>query len=117
MQSSPNKDINILWTETSNYKNIQYDTYKNKDVLSTIRKQHEDKHTRHLISHGPAVQSKLPKNIFNFTIRYMNNTLPTLTTPDLVQLKTSVYVSEFTIGFESNLLANAKRQRKNIRSS
>ena len=51
LQSSPNEDINKLWTETSNYKNIQYDTYKNtKDVLSTIRKQHEDKLNHHLIS-------------------------------------------------------------------
>jgi hypothetical protein len=25
----------------------------------------------------PSAQSKLPKNIFNFTIRYINNTLPT----------------------------------------
>ena len=82
--------------QTSNYKNIQYDTYKNtKDVLSTIRKQHEDKLNHHLISQGSffsnvmkystisfnsiwsSVQSKLPKNIFNFTIRYINNTLPT----------------------------------------
>ena len=96
LQSSPNEDINKLWTETSNYKNIQYDTYKNtKDVLSTIRKQHEDKLSHHLISQGSffsnvmkystisfnsiwsSVQSKLPKNIFNFTIRYINNTLPT----------------------------------------
>ena len=96
LQSSPNEDINKLWTETSNYKNIQYDTYKNtKDVLSTIRKQHEDKLNHYLISQGSffsnvmkystisfnsiwsSVQSKLPKNIFNFTIRYINNTLPT----------------------------------------
>ena len=96
LQSSPNEDINKLWTETSNYKNIQYDTYKNtKDVLSTIRKQHEDKLNHHLISQGSffsnvmkystisfnsiwsSEQSKLPKNIFNFTIRYINNTLPT----------------------------------------
>ena len=96
LQSSPNEDINKLWTETSNYKNIQYDTYKNtKDVLSTIRKQHEDKLNHHLISQGSffsnvmkystisfnsiwsSVQSKLPMNIFNFTIRYINNTLPT----------------------------------------
>ena len=39
--------------ETSNYKNIQYDTYKNtKDVLTTIRKKHEDKFKHHLISQG-----------------------------------------------------------------
>ena len=52
LQSSPNEDINKLWTETTNYKNIQYDTRKNtKDVLSTIRKQHEDR-LNHLISQG-----------------------------------------------------------------
>ena len=51
LQSSSNEDINKLWTETSNYKNIQYDTYNNtKDVLSTIRTQHEDKLNHHLIS-------------------------------------------------------------------
>ena len=82
--------------DTSNHKNVQYDKYKNtKDVLNTIRKQHEDKLQHHLISQGSffsniikhstlsfnsiwsSVQSKLPKNIFNFTIRYINNTLPT----------------------------------------
>ena len=53
LQLSPNEDINKLWTETSNYKNIQYHTYKNtKDVLSTIRKQHKDKIKHQLISQG-----------------------------------------------------------------
>ena len=60
-----------------------------------IRKQHEDKLNHDLISQGSffsnvmkystisfnstwsSVQSKLAKNIFNFTIRYINNTLPT----------------------------------------
>ena len=96
LKSSPNEAIKNLWKDTSNYKNVQYDTYKNtKDVLKNIRKQHEDKLQHHLISQGSffsnimkywtssfnklwsSVQSKLPKNIFNFTIRYMNNTLPT----------------------------------------
>ncbi|CAB4010466.1 Hypothetical predicted protein [Paramuricea clavata] len=96
LKSSPNQAINNLWKDTSNHKNVQYDKYKNtKDVLNTIRKQHEDKLQHHLISQGSffsniikhstlsfnsiwsSVQSKLPKNIFNFTIRYINNTLPT----------------------------------------
>ena len=96
LKSSPNEAINKLWKDTSNHKNVQYDKYKNtKDVLNTIRKQHEDKLQHHLISQGSffsniikhstlsfnsiwsSVQSKLPKNIFNFTIRYINNTLPT----------------------------------------
>ena len=95
LKLSPNKDINNLWQDTSNYKNIQYDTYENtKDVLSTIRKEHEDKLQNHLVSQGSflsniikysalsfnslwsSVQSKLLKNIFDFTILYINNTLP-----------------------------------------
>ena len=75
---------------------VQYDSYKNtKDVLTTIRKQHEEKLQQNMISQGSffsniikhstlsfnsiwsSVQSKLPKNIFNFTIRNINNTLPT----------------------------------------
>ena len=96
LQSSPNDEIKNLWKETSNHKNVQYDKYRNtKDVLNHIRKQHEDKLQHHLISQGSffssimkhstsslnslwsSVQSKLPRNIFNFTIKYINNTLPT----------------------------------------
>ena len=80
----------------SPYDNIQYDIYQNtKDVLSAVRREHEERLQHHLISQGSffsnimkystlsfnsiwsSVQKKLPKNIFNFTIRYMNNTLPT----------------------------------------
>ena len=96
LKTSPNEATNNLWKDTSNYKNVQYDSYKNtKDVLTTIRKQHEEKLQQNMISQGSffsniikhstlsfnsiwsSVQSKLPKNIFNFTIRYINNTLPT----------------------------------------
>ena len=96
LKASPNEATNNLWKDTSNYKNVQYDSYKNtKDVLTTIRKQHEEKLQQNMISQGSffsniikhstlsfnsiwsSVQSKLPKNIFNFTIRYINNTLPT----------------------------------------
>ena len=96
LKTSPNEDIKNLWIDTCKHKNVQYDKYKNtKDVLNTIRKEHKDKLQNHLISQGSffcniikystlslnsmwsSVQSKLPKNIFNFTIRYINNTLPT----------------------------------------
>ena len=96
LKSSPNQEINRLWKETSDHKNIQYDIYQNtKDVLSAVRREHEERLQHHLISQGSffsnimkystlsfnsiwsSVQKKLPKNIFNFTIRYMNNTLPT----------------------------------------
>lgn len=96
LKSSPNDEIKNLWMATSNHKNVQYDKYKNtKDVLNTIRKENEKRLQNHLISQGSffsniikystlslnsiwsSVQNKLPKNIFNFTIRYINNTLPT----------------------------------------
>lgn len=94
LKLSPNEEIKNLWTVTSNHKNVQYNKYKNtKDVF--FRKEHEERLQHHLISQGSffsniikystlsfnstwsSVQSKLPKNIFNFTIRYINNTLPT----------------------------------------
>ena len=96
LKYSPNVDINNLWAVTSTNKNIQYDIYKDtKDVLKAVRKENEERLQNHLISQGSffssimnnststfnslwsSVQSKLPKNIFNFTIRYINNTLPT----------------------------------------
>ena len=96
LKLSPNQEINRLWKETSDNKNIQYDIYQNtKDVLSAVRREHEERLQHHLISQGSffsnivkystlsfnsiwsSVQKKLPKNIFNLTIRYMNNTLPT----------------------------------------
>ena len=96
LKSSSNKDITNLWAITSTNKNIQYDIYKNtKDVLKAVRKQNEERLKDHLFSQGSFfcnvmsnststfnslwsfVQSKLPKNIFNFTIRYINNSLPT----------------------------------------
>ena len=96
LKYSPNVDINNLWAVTSTNKNIQYDIYKDtKDVFKAVRKENEERLQNHLISQGSffssimnnststfnslwsSVQSKLPKNIFNFTIRYVNNTLPT----------------------------------------
>jgi hypothetical protein len=53
LKSSPNEAINNLRKDTSNHKNVQYDKYENtKDLLNTIRKQHEDKLKHHLISQG-----------------------------------------------------------------
>ncbi|CAB4019722.1 Hypothetical predicted protein, partial [Paramuricea clavata] len=96
LKYSPNVHINNLWAVTSTSKNIQYDIYKDtKDVLKAVRKENEERLQNHLISQGSffssimnnststfnslwsSVQSKLQKNIFNFTIRYINNTLPT----------------------------------------
>ena len=74
--------------------NVQYDSYKNnKQILKAVHQQHTEKLQSQLTSQGiiisfllehsmrslnslwSSAQSKLPKNIFNFFIRYLNNTL------------------------------------------
>ena len=96
LKSSSSDTINSLWKSTSCGTNIQYDIYQNtKQVLKVVQQEHTDKLSNQLISQGSIIsfllnnslkalnslwsstQSKLPKNIFNFTIRYLNNTLAT----------------------------------------
>ena len=96
LKSSPNSDINLLWTQTSFGCNIQYDQYKNtKQVLAAIQKDNESRITHELKSEGFVIscilthassklrslwsmtQQGMPKNIFNFSIKYLNNTLAT----------------------------------------
>ena len=97
LKSSTNQGKQDLWKSTSSNMNVQYDTCRNsKDVLKAFRTTHEERLQNHLISQGSffsfkkyqslsslnpirsSVQSQMPKNIFNFTIRYINNTLATL---------------------------------------
>ncbi|CAB4032766.1 Hypothetical predicted protein, partial [Paramuricea clavata] len=96
LKTSPNEAINDLWKATSNSKNIQYDVYNStKQVLKDFRSGKEDKLHTQLTCQGSfftnitkfslsqltkiwsACQSNVPKNIFNFTVRYINNSLPT----------------------------------------
>ena len=96
LKTSPNEEINKLWKSTSSSKNIQYDVYHStKQVLKNFRSGQEDKLHNKLPCQGSfftnvtkfslpqltkmwsACPSNLPKNIFNFTIRYINNSLPT----------------------------------------
>jgi hypothetical protein len=96
LKSSPNESTNNLWKATSNHTNIQYDAYNStKEVLKYFRSGHENKLLNQLTSQGSffcsvtkfalpqlnkvwsIAQSQLPKNIYNFTIRYINNSLPT----------------------------------------
>ena len=96
LKTSPNHSIKDLWKTTSESKNIQYDVYTStKEVLKTFTSGQEDKLQNHLILQGSFFsnvikfslsklngiwsksQSNLPKNINNFTIRYINNSLPT----------------------------------------
>ena len=93
---SSNSDTNSLWAKTSYACNIQYDQYKNtKKVLNAIQKDNESRITHELKSQGfiiscilahasfktlflwSIVQQNMPKNIFNFSIKYLNNTLAT----------------------------------------
>ena len=96
LKLSPNQSINELWKSTNTHTNIQYDFYSStKEVLKDFRSEHEDKLKNQLTCQGSffsnvtkfslshlnkvwsTAQSKLPKNIYNFTIRYINNSLPT----------------------------------------
>ena len=44
LKSSPDKDINALWSHTSSGSNIQYDQYRNtKQVLAAVQNDHEDR--------------------------------------------------------------------------
>ena len=96
LKSSSSETIKSLWKSTSCGTNIQYDAYQNtKQVLKAAQQEHTDRLTNQLISQGfiisfllnhslktlnsslSSTQSKLPKNIFKFTIRYLNNTFAT----------------------------------------
>ena len=96
LKSSPNSDINALWSNSSIGCNIQYDQFRNtKQVLNAIQNDNEDRIHHDLKSQGfiltsillhassktrgfwSKVQKNMPRNIFNFTIKYLNNTLAT----------------------------------------
>ena len=93
---SSNEDIKHLWKSTSTHTNLQYDRYRDtKEVLKAFRSSQEERLQSHLVSQGSffsaviskslpelnsiwsSVQTNLPKTIFNFTVRYINNTLLT----------------------------------------
>ena len=98
LRTSSNKDIQALWKCTSSHSNVQYDRYRNtKVVLKAIKSDHEDRLKHHLISQGSffsnviekslskviplwsTAQRHLSKSIFNFSIRYISNSLPNRT--------------------------------------
>ena len=148
LRLSPNESIKHLWKSTNNHTNIQHDQYKStKDVIKSFHDNHEDKLKNNLPCQGsffssilkyslskvntiwPTCQSKLPKDIFNFTIRYINNSLPnrenlhkwviTLSPecsfclyPDRLILTkdNTLYVLELTFAYETNLRNNINRK-------
>ena len=97
LKSSPNNDIKKSpWAETSYGTNLQYDRFKNtKQVLKAIQHDHEERINNTLLSQGlvpssilkftcqktnclwSTAQQNLPRNIFNFSMKYLYNTLPT----------------------------------------
>jgi len=93
---SPNEVIKHIWKQTSTHTNLKYDEYKDtKEVLKAFRSSQEGRIQSHLVSQGSffsaviskslpklnsiwsSPQSNLPSDVFNFTVRYFNNTLPT----------------------------------------
>ena len=81
---------------TSYGTNLQYDQFQNtKQVLKAVQHDHEDRIKNTLLSQGlvissilkysclrtasilSIVQQNMPRNIFNFSIKYLSNTLPT----------------------------------------
>ena len=96
LKSSPYNDSSALWSRTSSGCNIQYDQYRNnKQLLAAVQNAHEDRIRHELKSQGFIISSillygskqtskllskfhcNMPKNIFNFIVKYMNNTLGT----------------------------------------
>ena len=95
LKQSPNYSITHLWKSTNNHINVQYDQYNlTKDAIKPFQEMQEDKLQNRLSCQGsffssilkfslakiniiwPTSQSKLPENIFNFSVRYINNSLP-----------------------------------------
>ena len=96
LKKSVNKDINEL-AQLSNDKSRQYDSFNStKNVLKSIRLNLANKVKENLTTQGlvmrhvwdcvlsntktvwSSVQKAMPRNIFNYTIRYLNNTLPNM---------------------------------------
>ena len=96
LQSSPNVNVQALWKNTSTGPNLQYDIYRNtKDVLKAVKLGNKERLTQNFPSQGAllsflldhslkklnriwsGVQSNLPVNIYNFTLKCLGNTLPT----------------------------------------
>ena len=97
VSKSPNEYLKYLHKDTCNHVNIQYDRFRStRDVLKKMRDDESNRITNELMSSGQVLRSmwnfslstarkywytafeNMPKNLYNFTMRYMNNTLPTM---------------------------------------
>ena len=96
LKNSMNADIRAIYEDTSKGTNVQYDTSQStRNVIKSIRKTKEDRVVQEQKSQGLVLsflltdvlsstiklwsiaQSALPRYIFNFTVSYLNNSLPT----------------------------------------
>ena len=98
LRKSTNSDVVELYHDTNCDTNLQYDQFKStKEVINQYRKSKEERLTNVLTTQSLVIKSiwehgmksaavvwsksitKLPKNIYNFSIRYNNNTLENAT--------------------------------------
>ena len=92
-----NEDTQLIYQLIREKSNINYDHFiTSKNVIKDLRERKQEHITRNLTTQNLVVKAlwqesftenvktwntvlnKLPKNIYNFTQRYLNNTLPTL---------------------------------------
>ena len=97
LKNSSCPDIHQVYEASSTNTNVQYDRHlKPKEVIREIRAEKVENIKNHLTSQSLVIKSlwkeafpdmikdwhatldKLPKNVYNFVTRYLNNTLPTL---------------------------------------
>ena len=94
LKDSPNEDIRQIHQLTSSGMNVQYDSFKNTREITKQIRDEKKVHIEQPSLQGaniqsiwnqslekvrkmwPTIQARLPKNIYHFTVRYMNNTLP-----------------------------------------
>ena len=110
LRNSTNADIRRIYNKTSKDKNVQYDTYKNtRKVIKNIRLETKDRIENELTTQKLVIKSiwnqadnhssiywrktinRLPKNIYNFVIRYLNNTLANATNTFKWKFRTNPY--------------------------
>ena len=110
LRSSTNADIRRLFNDTSKDINVQYDTYKNtREVIKNTRLETKSRIENELTTQKLVFKSiwnhadnhfniywrktinRLPKNIYNFVIRYLNNTLANATKTFKWKFRTNPY--------------------------
>ena len=103
-------DIRHIYNETSRNINIQYDNYKStREVIKEVRKNTENRIISNLTTQKLVLKSiwdmsdnkfnvtwksaliNLPRNIYNFTVRYLNNTLANATNCFIWKTKSSPF--------------------------